>query len=76
MAPDTRLLAVEPVIFERTEMGERLEHLMFHDRVSVHHAGQLIFEDRTFLSGDAATLTQRKSIAVRGGAMASILLVA
>jgi len=47
LAPDARLLMVEPVIFGRAEMGEVLHDLLFRDRVDIVRDGKPKFADRT-----------------------------
>lgn len=76
MAADARLLMVEPVIFGRAEMGEVLTHIDLHDRVDVWRDGQLVFADRTRLTGDASAQLRNLTIGAGCGAMATILLVA
>ena len=76
LAADARFLMVEPVIFGRAEMGEVLTHIAFHDQIDLRRADELLFADRTLLTGDAATRLQRNAIGAGCGAMASVLLVA
>ncbi|MFT7594309.1 MAG: urease accessory protein [Paracoccaceae bacterium] len=76
LAPDARLLAVEPVIFGRAEMGEVVQHLDFRDRIDLRRAGQVLFADRTLMHGDAATQMRHAATGAGCGAMASVLLAA
>lgn len=76
LTADSRLLAVEPVIFGRAKMGEVLTHLNFRDQITLRRAGQVIFADRTLLHGDAGTQMRQTAIGAGCGAMASVLLAA
>jgi len=76
LAADARLLMAEPVIFGRTEMGEVLNRISFHDHVDIRRDGQILFADRTLLHGDAATRLDNRATGAGCGAMASVLLVA
>ena len=76
LAPEATVLAVEPVVFGRTEMGEVLNRIAFDDRIDVRRDGQLLFADRTRLNGNAASQLQRAAIGGGCGAMASVLLIA
>lgn len=76
LAIDARLLMVEPVIFGRAEMGERLTHIEFRDRVEVRREGRIVFADRTLLTGDATTRMLGTATGAGCGAMASVLLAA
>ena len=72
LAPSARLLAVESVVFGRTEMGEAMNLVDFRDRWRIRRGGKLIFADDIALAGpppaSKATLAGAK-------AMATILLV-
>jgi urease accessory protein len=76
LADDARLLAVEPVIFGRAEMGETVRHLDFRDRIDLRRAGQMLFADRTRVKGNAAAQMRGSAIGAGCGAMASVLLAA
>jgi urease accessory protein len=70
---DARLLMVEPVIFGRAAMGERLTDARFRDRISVDRDGLPLYRDGLRLEGDLQAHLAR---AARGaGAMASLLYV-
>ena len=73
---DGQLLAVEPVIFGRTEMGEVLHDLSFQDRIDISRDGMLIFADRTRLTGDAVALLAGRATGGACGAMASVIYAA
>lgn len=76
LAADARLLMVEPVVFGRVAMGEVLTHIDFYDRIDLRRDGQLLFADRTRLTGAAHAQLAGAAIGAGCGAMASILLVA
>lgn len=71
-----RVLMVEPVVFGRTAMRERVEDLQFSDRVDIYRDGALAFADRTRLDGNADDTLSRKAVAAGAGAMASVVLSA
>lgn len=73
---DARLLMVEPVIFGRTAMGERLSTGEFRDRIRVTRAGAPLYSDTTHLTGDIGATLARPAVAAGLGAMASVLYVA
>lgn len=76
LAPDARLLMVEPVIFGRVAMGERLSQGAFRDRIVVRRAGRPLYCDAMHLSGDIGAHLALSPIGNGAGAMASLLLVA
>lgn len=75
LAPDARLLMVEPLVFGRRAMGERLTSLTLRDRIEIRRARQPLYMDRLYLTGDAETRLSRPALAQAGRAMASALLV-
>ena len=70
------LLMVEPVVFGRTAMGERLTQGLFRDRIEITRANRPLYLDGVSLRGDIAA--QLEAPAIAGGAMAvaSVLYVA
>lgn len=76
LAPDARMLMVEPVVFGRTAMGEVLHDLSFHDRVDITRDGTTEFADRTRLTGDAVAHLAGHATGGGCGAMASVVYVA
>lgn len=76
MAASARLLMVEPVIFGRTAMGERVTDGAFHDRIDVYRNHQPLYRDALRLDGNIDS--KLAQIAISGGAvtMASVLYVA
>lgn len=69
------VLIVEPVVFGRQAMGERVTDATFHDRWRVHQAGRLIHAEEFRLGPDAAAQLGRSSVTSGAIAMATILLV-
>lgn len=76
LAADARLLLVEPLVFGRQAMGERLHAASFADRVELRRAGRLVYLDARALSGDIAARLAGPATAGGAGAMASLLYVA
>ncbi|MFO1185281.1 MAG: urease accessory protein UreD [Bauldia sp.] len=76
VAEDGRLLIVEPVVFGRIEMGERLVAADFHDRWRIRRNGRLIHAEASALSGAVGDLLMRPAVLGGGRAMATILYVA
>ena len=70
LAEDARLLAVEAIVFGRTESGERMETGAISDSCFIRRGGRLVHADRLFLTGDIhrqaaqpATLDGRTALA-------------
>lgn len=76
LAPNARLLMVEPVQFGRTAMGERLTTGAFNDRIQVSRGGKPLYCDAVTLTGAISDQLARAPIAGGAGAMASLLFVA
>lgn len=76
MAADARLLMVEPLVFGRAAMGERLSHCHFKDRISITRDGTPLFIDQMHIMGDAAAHLTRAAIADGAGALASVVYIA
>lgn len=75
MAPDARLLIVEPLVFGRAAMGETLKNAHLTDKLQVTRAGSLIFADQLRFAGDLHQQMQRRAIGGGAGAMLSVLLI-
>ena len=75
LAPTARLLMVEPVIFGRVAMGERLTQARLRDRIAIDRDGLPLYRDGLRLEGDLTALMARAGIAAGAGAMASVLFV-
>lgn len=73
---DARLLLVEPVIFGRTAMGERLQDVLFRDRIEVWRDGAPLYLDGLALEGNLETQMGRAALGAGAAAMASLVLVA
>jgi urease accessory protein len=70
------LLLVEPLVFGRAAMGERLTNLNFKDRIEVRRAGRPIYLDAIALTGDVSEHLAAPHIAAGAGALATILYIA
>lgn len=76
LAPDATFLAVEPVVFGRTAMGEDLTRANFRENWRVRRGDALVFADTFHLHGDARAQLTHPAIANGARAMASVLFVA
>lgn len=76
LAADAQLLMVEPVIFGRVAMGERLHNSSFSDKIEVRRAGRLAYLDAIHLNGNVDAQMNRSAIGGGAGAIASVLYVA
>ncbi|OIQ32936.1 MAG: urease accessory protein [Alphaproteobacteria bacterium MedPE-SWcel] len=80
LAPDARLLLVEPLVFGRAAMGERLTSARFHDRIDLYRGPRRLYHDAIRLNGDiAATLAGPGTgggLSAPSGALATLLLAA
>lgn len=76
LAQTARALLVEPVIFGRQAMGERLQDILFSDRIRVTRAGRPLFQDAMRVAGDAQRLLARSALAAGGQAMVTLLYIA
>ena len=76
LAADAGLLMVEPLVFGRAAMGERLGQARFHDRIEIAREGAPVFVDALRLTGDVAAHLARPHIADGAGAMALIVYAA
>lgn len=68
-------LAVEPLIFGRAAMNERVHDARLEDRWRIRRGGELVFADTLRLAGDIDALLCRPGVADGARAMASVLLV-
>lgn len=75
LAATARLLMVEPVIFGRTAMGERVNAGVFHDRISVTRAGRPLYRDALRLATPIHDRLTHPAVAGGNVAMASLLFV-
>jgi len=76
LAPDARLLLVEPVVFGRALMGETLRDVAFRDRIEIRRGGRPLYRDQIRFDGDVARHLARPAIADGAGAIASLIFVA
>jgi urease accessory protein len=73
LADDASFLMVEPLVFGRATMGERLRHIDFRDDIRLTKGGSLIFADAIRLTGDASDLLGHAAVAKGAGAVVSLL---
>lgn len=76
LAKDASLLMVEPLIFGRAAMGEKLSDIRFRDRIEIRRKGRPLFLDAMTLNGDVQAHLATPFIAGGAGAMALVVLVA
>ncbi|MDC0737548.1 urease accessory protein UreD [Cognatishimia sp. SS12] len=76
LAPNARLLMVEPVVFGRAAMGETLKDIEFEDRIRIHRDGAPLYNDALRLMGDMTRHLAGRAVAQAGAAMASVVYVA
>lgn len=72
LAPDASALMVEPLIFGRMAMGERLTDIRLRDRIEIRRNGAPLFLDALRFSGDLQTHLAQPHIAGDAGAMALV----
>lgn len=73
---DARVLVVEPVVLGRAAMGEILHDLAFRDRIDFSRDGELLFSDRSTLSGSAVVQLSGPATGGGCGAMVAVLFAA
>ena len=76
LARDGRLLLVEPVLFGRTAMGERVQAARFTDFIDIRRNGAPLYADRLHLDGDLDARLAEPALAAGARAMASLVYVA
>ena len=76
VAPEGRLLVVEPLIFGRTAMKEIIQSGYFCDKWQIKRGNKLIFSDQIRFSGPIQSILERPAVAGGALAMASLLLIA
>lgn len=75
VAETSRLLMVEPIVFGRSAMGERVTEGHFRDRIEIDRAGRPLYRDALNMTGDMAARLSRSATAQGAVAMASALFV-
>jgi urease accessory protein len=75
LAEDARLIMVEPLVFGRTGMGERVERGELHDRWRVRQGGKLIHAEAITLGGSVSECLAETAIANGGVALATVLAI-
>jgi urease accessory protein len=73
LAPGSRMLAIESVVFGRKAMGEELRVGLLHDSWRIRRAGRLVWADAMRLDGDIAQ--QRRAPFAFGTAVACSTLL-
>ena len=76
LAEDAKFLMVEPVVFGRRAMGERLSSARFRDRIDMRRNGRHLYRDGVQISGDLAEALASPVTGWGAGAMASLVYVA
>jgi len=73
LAETAELLLVEPVVFGRFAMNERVQSGSFQDRIEIRRDGKPIYFDALSLDGDMAQHLKGRAKAKAMGAMASVV---
>ncbi len=73
LAPEAELLMIEPMVFGRAAMGERLSKIRLSDRIEIHRQKGPVFLDAIQFSGDLNAHLSKPHIANGAGAMALIV---
>lgn len=68
-----RLLMVEPIVFGRSAMGERLTQIAFEDRIAITCAGRPLYMDTTRITDDALAHLGLAATAQGAKAVASVV---
>ncbi|PWW01733.1 urease accessory protein [Hoeflea marina] len=76
LAGQSRLLMVEPVVFGRLAMGERMTSGRFQDRWRIRMGGRLVHAEDFRIGPDIAAMLGRAAGASGGRAMATVLMIA
>ncbi|MFX4298823.1 MULTISPECIES: urease accessory protein UreD [Roseobacteraceae] len=76
MAAEAQLLMVEPLVFGRAAMGERLNGLHLRDRIMINRAGVPLFHDALVMTGDVSAHLAKPFVANEAGAMAALVYIA
>ena len=75
LAEGASLLMVEPMVFGRMTMQERLTHAKLRDRIDIRRSGQPLYLDRVCLEGDVSAHLDQAFIANGAHAMANVVFV-
>ena len=76
LAEDANFLMVEPVVFGRRAMGERLSSARFSDRIDMRRNGRPLYRDGVRISGDLTAALTSPVTGGGAGSMASLVYVA
>lgn len=75
LAHDAELLFVEPLVFGRRAMGERLNDVTLEDSIDIRREGVPLYKDRIRFSGNMLASLGRAAIGNGAGAMAQLVFV-
>lgn len=70
---DARLLVVEPVVFGRTAMNERVTQASLRDRIEIRRDGTPLCIEALRLNGDVASHLGRSATGAGAGALATVI---
>lgn len=76
LAPDAKAIFVEPIVFGRRAMGERLREIDFKDRISITRDGVPLYSDALHLDTVDGQTLARPAVARKMGAMATVVYIA
>lgn len=76
MAPDARLLVVEPLVLGRAAMGERVSQAVLTDHWRIRRGGTLVYADALRLTGPVADTAARPGVLGGARALASLVYIA
>jgi len=76
MEDSASLLLVEPLVFGRAAMGERLTQAQFGDRIEVRRSGETVFLDAMRLEGDVAAHLAQRHVGAGAGALTTLVYIA
>lgn len=76
MAPDAQLLAIEPIVFGREAMGERVERAHLCDHWRIRRGGRLVYADGIRIEGPFQDIQARAATFGGRRAAASLVYVA
>lgn len=73
LAAGAEYLMVEPLVFGRHAMGERLHSGHLDDEIDIRRDGRPLYKDRLLLSGDIDATLARGAVGQGAGAMANVV---
>ncbi|MEO1138565.1 MAG: urease accessory protein UreD [Pseudomonadota bacterium] len=75
LAQNARFLMVEPVIFGRRAMGERVKSIRLDDRIEIRRKSRPLYSDRVRIDGNAEKVLSLSAVCRAARAMASVVFV-